>query len=422
MTIDAAWLQQQIRRFPPASTLHVGFSGGLDSHVLLHLLASIRKDTPPLQAIHIHHGLQPQADDWTYHVQLVCDQLAIPLKVITVDIDTGTGMGVEAAARAARYEAFAEAMKAGEGLLTAHHRDDQAETLLLQLFRGAGPAGLAAMPRWAPFAQGWHGRPLLPISREGLERYASRHELEWIDDPSNEDVRFRRNFIRHRLMPLLKEEWPEVTESLANAASLQAESLNMMRTLGRLDLEGADGQEPGTLSIQALLRMQEQRRNNLIRYWLWEKGQVMPGRRHMSEIDKLLQAGPDSEAEVCYGDAVVRRYKDDLYAYTRLPDFDSETGYAWSRGEDIVNPANGELLRWQHLIDMGLNLASSGQDLTLRYRQGGERIKLPGHEHHKKIKHLMQEAGIPPWERDRIPFIYEGDRLLAVYGYWVNVV
>ncbi|MDX1335679.1 MAG: tRNA lysidine(34) synthetase TilS, partial [Gammaproteobacteria bacterium] len=412
MTIDAAWLQQQIRRFPPASGLYVGFSGGLDSHVLLHLLAGIREDIPPLEAIHVHHGLQPQADDWTHHAQSVCDELGIHLTIIPVAIDANAGTGVEAAAREARYKAFAEAMKDGGGLLTAHHRDDQAETLLLQLFRGAGPAGLAAMPRWAPFALGWHGRPLLPISREGLEIYARRHQLTWIEDPSNEDTRFRRNFIRHRLMPLLQEEWPEVTESLANAASLQAESLNMMRTLGRLDLEGADGQEPGTLSIEALLRMQEQRRKNLIRYWLWEKGLTMPGRRHMSEIDKLLQAGPDSEAEVCYGDTVMRRYKNDLYAYRRLPDFDLEANYAWSRGEDIVNPANGELLRWRHLIDMGLDLASSGKGLTLRFRQGGERIKLPGHEHHKKIKHLMQEAGIPPWERDRIPFVYEGDRLL----------
>jgi len=420
MTIDAAWLQQQIRRFPPASALYVGFSGGLDSHVLLHLLASIRADIPTLQAIHVHHGLQRQADDWTCHAQSVCDELGIPLTIIPVVIDTNAGKGIEAAAREARYQAFASAMKDGAGLLTAHHRDDQAETLLLQLFRGAGPAGLASMPRWAPFAQGWHGRPLLPISREGLEHYASRHQLEWVDDPSNEDIRLRRNFIRHKLMPLLKEEWPEVTECLANVASLQAEALNMMRTLGRLDLEEVDGQEPGTLSIQALLRMQEQRRKNLIRYWLWEKGLAMPGRRHMSEIDKLLEAGPDSEAEVCFSDAVMRHYKDDLYAYTSLPDFDSEASYAWSREEDIVNPANGELLRWQHLIDMGLNLDSSGQDLTLRFRQGGERIKLPGHEHHKKIKHLMQEAGIPPWERDRIPFIYEGDRLLAVYGYWVN--
>jgi tRNA(Ile)-lysidine synthase len=420
MMIDAAWLQQQIRRFPPAAALNIGFSGGLDSHVLLHLYARIRDSIPPLRAIHIHHGLQEQADQWSAHASRVCADLDIPLQIIHVDVDAGSGKGIEAAAREARYQALGENLGEGEALITAHHQDDQAETLLLQLFRGAGPAGLAAMPRWAPFAQGWQGRPLLSVSRAELEDYATQHQLEWVEDPSNEDTRFRRNFIRQRLMPLLREEWPQVTATLADAAGHQAEALNLIRTLARLDAEDADGEALGTLSIEALLRLPEQRRKNLIRYWLWEKGMLMPGQRHMAEIDKLLRAESDSEAAFYWGESEMHRFRDDLYAFARLPEYDPEAEHHWAHGSDIINPATGELLTWQGLIGMGVDLVSAQQDLTLRFRRGGERIRLPGHEHHRKIKHLMQEANIPPWERDKLPFIYQGERLLAVYGYWIN--
>lgn len=420
MTIDTAWLLQQIRRLPPAAVLHLGFSGGLDSQVLLHLLSGIQDNIPPLRLIHVHHGLQDQADQWAEHVRGVSDDLGIPLNIVHVDIDRQSGKGLEAAARKARYQAFSEILGEGEGLLTAHHQDDQAETLLLQLFRGAGPAGLSAMPRWAPFARGWHGRPLLPVSRSELESYAREHRLEWIEDPSNVDTQYRRNFIRHKLMPLLREEWPQVSQTLADAAAHQAESLNLMRTLARFDAEDADGKEIGTLSIENMLRLPEQRRKNLIRYWLWEKGLPMPGQRHMAEIEKVLRAEPDSEAVVYWGEAEMHRFRDDLYAFTRLPEYDPHVEIEWVSGTDIINPATGKELYWQVLIDMGVDLASIQQGLTLRFRQGGERIKLPAHEHHKKIKHLMQEQGIPPWERDRIPFVYQGDRLIAVYGYWIN--
>jgi tRNA(Ile)-lysidine synthase len=308
----------------------------------------------------------------------------------------------------------------GEALLTAHHQDDQAETLLLQLFRGAGTAGLAAMPAWAPFAKGWHGRPLLEVSRSELEDYARAQGLEWIEDPSNDDLRLRRNFIRQQLMPQIRELWPGISKTLAGAARLQAETLGLTDTLARLDLEQVQGEIPATLSVPALKRLTIARQKNLIRYWLKEKGLHMPGQRHLNEVLKTLEARQDCEAQVNWKGAEFHRYRDELYAFPPLPAHDPRVELDWLPGQSLTNPATGENLDWQDLMDMGIRLENPNQALTLRFRQGGERIRIAPNRAHRKLKHLMQETGIPPWERDRIPLIYEGDRLLAVYRYWIN--
>jgi tRNA(Ile)-lysidine synthase len=276
------------------------------------------------------------------------------------------------------------------------------------------------MPAWAPFAEGWHGRPLLEVSRSELEDYARAQGLEWIEDPSNDDLRLRRNFIRQQLMPQIRELWPGISKTLAGAARLQAETLGLTDTLARLDLEQVQGEIPATLSVPALKRLTIARQKNLIRYWLKEKGLHMPGQRHLNEVLKTLEARQDCEAQVNWKGAEFHRYRDELYAFPPLPAHDPRVELDWLPGQSLTNPATGENLDWQDLMDMGIRLENPNQALTLRFRQGGERIRIAPNRAHRKLKHLMQETGIPPWERDRIPLIYEGDRLLAVYRYWIN--
>ncbi|HSP01681.1 MAG TPA: tRNA lysidine(34) synthetase TilS, partial [Thioalkalivibrio sp.] len=257
-----------LQTLPPASRLVVAFSGGLDSHVLLHALAALcGEGFYELHAIHIHHGLNSQADAWADHCARVCRDLDVGLEVIAVNARAARGESPEAAARAARYQALASCMKEGDGLLTAHHRRDQAETLLLQLLRGAGSAGLAAMPRWQPLGSGWHGRPLLDVSREAIEDYARERDLHWIEDNSNLDARFDRNLLRQQVMPLLRARWQGVDETLARAAAHQAEGLGLLGDLARQDLEQIRGELPGTLSVSELTGLRPARIRNVLRFW-----------------------------------------------------------------------------------------------------------------------------------------------------------
>lgn len=215
MSFGKAGLLSQLQSLPRPSGYLVAYSGGLDSHVLVHALAGLRAELRlPVRALHVHHGLQPQADDWVVHCEAVCRQLEIPLLVEQLDLAPGAGESIEAAARAARYAAIAKHLRRDEMLLTAQHRDDQAETLLLQLLRGAGLEGLSGMPGCRAWQGGWHARPLLDVDREALAVYARDHQLQWIEDPSNLDERFDRNYLRHRVMPLLRARWPSATTTL----------------------------------------------------------------------------------------------------------------------------------------------------------------------------------------------------------------
>lgn len=235
-----AKLLQALAPWRSAPAWHIAFSGGLDSTVLLHLLANLANtDTlPPLGAVHVHHGLQTAADAWPAHCQSICDNLGVPLRVMRVQVQPGASL--ERAARDARYQAFIEVTGAGQVLLTGQHRDDQAETLLFRLLRGAGVRGLSAMPAQRPLAAGYLVRPLLEVSRAELEAYAEEYQLEWIEDPSNADSRFSRNYLRHRVLPTLTERWPQAVSSLARTAEHLSEAQGLLGELAVMDLQAAD--------------------------------------------------------------------------------------------------------------------------------------------------------------------------------------
>lgn len=410
-------LCQALGRLPPARRRLAALSGGLDSVVLLHALAGL-ECAPPLIAVHVHHGLSPRAEAWAAACEALCRRLGVTFHCLRVDAAPGRGESPEAAARHARYGALAAFMQPGDGLLTAHHRRDQAETLLLQLLRGSGPAGLAAMPLWQPLGPGWHGRPLLEVDRPQLEAYARAHGLDWVEDESNQDPALDRNRLRHEILPLLRARWPAVDATLARAAALQAEAQDLLAERAREDLETLRGEDPGTLSVAALARLRRPRQRNALRGWLEEKGLPLPGRARLeSLLQQALGAAPDAAVRVAWPGAEVRRYRDALHAMAPLAAPPPGLCLPWDGRTPLAVPGTGVTLTRDGVMRChGLDPAALPAPVTVGLRRGGERLRLGGRT--RVLKKLLQARGIPPWERERIPLIHAGDRLAVVWGLW----
>lgn len=395
-----------LRRDEPAPLL-AAFSGGLDSCALLHALAQdadVRRHG--LRAIHIHHGLHPAADDWARHCEAFCRTLDIPLQVVHVHVERD-GEGLEAAARRARYLAFAQAMDECEVLATAHHLDDQAETFLLRALRASGPEGLAAIRRWRRFAHGWHWRPLLDVSRKTLAGYAQAHGLAWIDDPSNADIHHDRNFLRHQVLPLLRQRWPQAEAAFARSADLMAEAAELLEEGDAQALATVRTADPQALSVAPLERLARGRRARVLRRWIGELGlPPLPGEGVARIESDLLSAGADTAAEFAWNGAVVRRWRGLLHAGRQQDALPSDWRTHWRGDAPLVLPGGGVLALE--------GVAAFAEPLRVSARQGGERIALPGRGHSHALKKVLQELGVPPWERLRLPLLWDSrDRLLA---------
>ncbi|WP_217476778.1 tRNA lysidine(34) synthetase TilS [Stutzerimonas stutzeri] len=389
----------------------VAFSGGLDSTVLLHLLArlSARERLPAISAIHVHHGLQSAADDWPAHCRSVCDALGMELKVVHVRVERGASL--ERAAREARYAAFGEHLGAGEVLLAAQHRDDQAETLLFRLLRGAGVRGLAGMPAVRKLGGGWLVRPLLSADRAELYHYAQAQGLAWIEDPSNQCTDHARNYLRHRVMPLVQLRWPGASVNMARAAGHLAEAQHLLDELAEMDLQAARlGSRHSwltvpSLSLAALARLSAARQRNALRHWLVGRT-ALPDSDHWAGWDALRDASVDAApvwrlaaGELHRGDGRIWWLSGPwLGAPTEPVD--------WPRLDLALQlPGNGSLsLAGQHGLD--------GR-LQVRYRQGGETLNVPGRGR-RDLKRLLNEAGLPGFVRSRLPLLYRADQLVAV--------
>ncbi|MAL03685.1 MAG: tRNA lysidine(34) synthetase TilS [Arenimonas sp.] len=393
---------------PRDGPLLVACSGGLDSTVLLHRLAgepALRAHG--LRAVHVDHGLHPQSGAWADACVATCRQLGIDLQVHRVSV-VEAGQGLEAAARAARHEAFAQAMIPGELLVTAHHRDDQAETVLLRLLRGAGD-GLAAMRPLRPFAGGWLWRPLLDLPRATLQAYARDHQLHWLEDPSNQSDRHDRNFLRHHVLPRLAERWPQAGQSLARSAQLLAQQADLLAGEDRRRLAGVQGLDPATLSLPSLLQEPPSWRARLLRAWTAGLGlPPLPGDAVATMEAHLLAVRADAEACFAWSGAVVRRWRDLLHAGLERAPLDGNFSVQWSGLEPLALPT-GDQLRLE---------PAQAFDIPLRVhaRQGGERLKLPGRSHHTTLKHALQDLGVPPWERCRLPLLSHPDGSLLAAG------
>ncbi|WP_340052846.1 tRNA lysidine(34) synthetase TilS [Pseudomonas sp. JAI120] len=405
-----AQLLQALSPWRNAPAWHIAFSGGLDSTVLLHLLAILAKSEtlPPLSAVHVHHGLQAVADAWPSHCQSVCDSLGVPLRVMHVHVPPGASL--ERAAREARYQAFTEVAREGEAVLTGQHRDDQAETLLFRLLRGAGVRGLAAMPAHRPLAGGFLVRPLLDVSRAELEAYAGDHQLKWIEDPSNADPRFSRNYLRHRVIPTLTERWPQAVSSLARTAEHLGEAEALLGELACMDLQAAD--QPSrfpwlllpSLALGPLRELSDARQRNALRHWLAPLTRL-PDSDHWAGWYSLRDAKGDAQPLWRLADGELHRCGERIWW---LPGVWSEFSHGSVSWPDPRNPLE---LPGNGLLKI-IGKAPEGP-LEVSYRQGGEMLDVPGRGR-RDLKRLLNECGVPVFVRGRLPLLYQGEQLLGV--------
>lgn len=403
---------------PPSfnGTFCVGFSGGLDSAVLLRSLVSIAANKGwRVRAIHVDHQLQAMSGDWSAHCAALAKKLEVDCTVVRVSVTDIESQGLESAARTARYAAFRSQLMDGEVLATAHHADDQAETLLLALMRGSGVPGLASMPAIKPFGKGWHARPLLEFTRAEIEIWAVANGIEGISDPSNASLRHDRNFLRHEVMPLLRSRWPATAPNVARSASHLGEASALLDELAATDLVACS--VDGCLRIEALRLLSAPRLRNVLRYWLRGKNLPAPSTRKLAGmIHDLFNTSLDRIPTVRWQQAEVHWHRGLVYASTAMPTLNEEERAArtWDWTTTFSLPSNLGTLALVPSSDFGFSPARLPNMLTVRYRKGGEWIQLPGREHRSALRNLLQESDVLPWWRDRLPLVYAGKTLVAV--------
>jgi tRNA(Ile)-lysidine synthase len=431
------WLTRRLGALVPGfpdAALCVALSGGVDSIALLAALAGepaararprkrthARRGGPRIRAIHVHHGLHPNADQWAAHCETVAAQLGVPLTVLRVKVARPRGSSLEAAARAARYEALANALQPGEVLLAAHHEDDQLETVLLQLLRGAGVAGLAAMPEVAPFASGWLVRPMLTCSRAEIETWVRAQGLTWVDDDTNADEGLDRNYLRRRVLPAIRERWPSAASAVSRSAKHAAEARRLLDTLALADVElAANGRE---LFVSRLRALDADRRRNTIRFWIARCGFAVPDARRLDEIvGPLLDARSDANPQVTWNGVRVQRHADLLSLSTTAapPARDDAREWNWRTRATLALGEPGSTLAIMPDHHGPLDLDALPETLLLRPRRGGERLRPSRGRPTKTLKALLQEARVPLAERERLPLLFAGDRLIAAGDRWIE--
>jgi tRNA(Ile)-lysidine synthase len=421
-----ALLERELRRLVPGwpeCRLLIAFSGGADSLALLVALAELRAAAPhrgfSMRAVHVDHGIHPESSAWARAAQRSARRFAVPCGLRRVDVVAARGESPEAAARLARYAALAEAMKPAEVLVTAHHEDDQAETLLLQLLRGAGVAGLAAMPESMPFARGTLVRPLLRVSGSALRSFARDRDLRWVEDLSNADPRFDRNFLRQAVMPSLFARWPGATQVIARAAHHLGEARALLGELADGDLDAV--QDGVTLLIPRLQRLSPARQRNVVRRWLERRALRPPDHRRLERVlGELCAARADSLPVVTWRGAEVRRWRERLYAMPSVAP--PPPPLIWRPGvaPEIALPAGLGRLRMVADARGPFSRGALPAVLRVSFRAGGERLRTEIGGPRRDLKELMRARNVLPWMRDRIPLLHAGRTLLAVADLWVN--
>lgn len=412
-------LQHKLDAFSDASRFLVAYSGGADSHVLLHALASLELPQEIL-ALHVNHGLSPHADNWQRHCEATCRALGVGFCTERARIQRD-GTGLENAARQARYDIFARHVLPGDVLLMAHHADDQIETFFLRLLRGAGVRGLGGMPEWRAIGNGCLYRPWLGRSRSEIRDYARERSLVWVEDESNVDLQFDRNYLREQVLPVLQARWPQAGQSIARSMAWCGEADAVTDELADIDYFACypHAERCGfSLSFAYLRGLSRPRRRNVLRLWLTRCGIPVPGHRILDALQlQMMDSRNDASPLVEWEGWQCRRYQGRLYVMPQLPALDSERHWQCRVDERLEDAGFGEL---QFLASAGHGMRlDPARPLTVSFAREGVRCRPAGREHSQSLKKLFQECGVPPWMRERTPLIYQDEQLLAVGDWWI---
>ena len=429
-----------LQKAPNVQGIVIALSGGMDSMVLLDLCSRLQSDASlPVaglswRVMHVNHGLHDEADMWQTRCVQACEQRSLSCQTFSLQLretlSASSGEGLEAHARKARYQVMANHLQPQEVLLTAHHAQDQGETVLFRLLRGAGPKGLSGMRQEAVVPGStaqplW--RPLLSESPETLQAYARQQQLHWVEDSSNRDITFSRNYLRHQVLPVIAQRWPSWLSSIERSADICRDSDELLQALANQWLVNCQGKQPGHLNIPALLQHSQTERDVMLRQWLWLHGRQWAGRTVLDQLTSMLLAGEDRQPVLAWQDKTVRRYRDELLVTQPLPLLPEvpEHGYHWPLKEAPVMlsgaetahlaltlPGNGRLLL-ESVAEQGMRWP--GATCRVCYRQEGIKARLPGRPG-KSLKQLWQEAAVPPWLRDRSPLLFINGELAWIAG------
>ena len=346
MTFEPLKLKKTLEIFPKPNGYLVAYSGGIDSHVLLHSIAQIQSQINiPVRAIHLNHCLHEKSDHHEKHCEKICKNLNIPFLSFMLDLAKESQKNLEAVARERRYQVLSRNLKKNEMLLTAHHKDDQVETLLLQLLRGAGVSGLACMPNFRAWHEGWQARPLLEYSKEDLREYGNNYKLHWIEDPSNENQHFDRNYIRHSVLPIIENRWRSYRKTMTRSVSHISNSLNLIQEIGESDLEFCL-QDVDCLSVRSLKKLSLNRRCNVLRVWITKNKKIVPNTKRLLEIDNsILNASENSSPILNWNNVSIYRYRDLVWISNTLDRNYPIDKFLWPSQDRILLPSGNYLER-----------------------------------------------------------------------------
>lgn len=414
--IDETIKQAIVPNLKKHRALLVAYSGGVDSSVLLHALVNIKQQQLPdlqLRAIYIHHGLSHNADHWAEHCQQQCQMWQMPLIIEKVKLDRQAG-NIEEQARNARYQTIYHHLKDNETLCTAQHLDDQCETFFLALKRGSGPAGLAAMP----IENKRHLRPLLTISRAQIEEYAKYHQLTWIEDESNQDDHYDRNFLRLNVLPTLNTRWPHFSQMVARSAELTQQQEALLNELLLADFEQVVALQ-GQLCLMPLYGYSDYKRNAILRMWFRSQQINMPSQRQLALIwQTVALAKEDANPKFILNNKQVRRYQNQLYLLPLYQDIEQKV-LNWDLTLPLELPDNIGQLQANNQIDLTCRLPQVDEQVTVRFHAQGQ-WQVVNRKGSRAIKKLWQEHNIAPWMRTRIPLVYYNEQLICAVGIFVT--